>query len=159
LTRLIILGGAAAAFIAIVLYALPDQTTLSILSGLRRVGYYPEGEPALRYIREDPTLPQRATGTAIDPNALGAFLIMTIALTVPQFFGKQRLLPRWIVTVALGLMGLALLLTISRGGFAATAAAVLALGVLRYPRLLLILAVVLAVILVIPWTQSYVAHF
>ena len=159
LTRLIIIGGTAAAFIAIVLYALPNQTTLSILSGLRRVGYYPEGEPALRYIRDDPTLPQRATGTAIDPNALGAFLIMTIALTVPQFFGKQRLLPRWIVTGALGLMGLALLLTISRGGFAATAAAVLALGVLRYPRLLLILAVVLVVILVIPLTQNYVAHF
>jgi len=63
------------------------------------------------------------------------------------------------VTVALGLMGLALLLTISRGAFVATVAAVLALGLLRYPRLLLILAVVLAVILLIPWTQSYVTHF
>jgi len=159
LTRLILLGGAAAALIAIVLYALPDQTSLSILSSLRRVGYYPEGAPTLRYIRDDPTLPQRATGTAVDPNALGAFLIMTIALAVPQFFGKQRLVPRWLVTISLGLMGLALLLTISRGGFAATAVAVLALGVLRYPRLLLILALVLVVILIVPWTQSYVAHF
>lgn len=159
LTRLIMLDGAAAALIAIVLYALPDQTSLSILSSLRRVGYYPEGEPTLRYIRDDPTLPQRATGTAVDPNALGAYLIMTIALTVPQFFGQQRLLPRWLVTISLGLMGLALLLTISRGGFAATAVAVLTLGLLRYPRLLLILTLVLAVILVIPWTQSYVAHF
>jgi O-antigen ligase len=56
-------------------------------------------------------------------------------------------------------MGLALLLTISRGAFAATAVAVLVLGLLRYPRLLLILAIVLAVILLIPWTQSYVTHF
>jgi hypothetical protein len=159
LARLIILGGAVAALIAIVLYALPDETSQRILLSLQRVGYYPEGGPVLRYIRDDPTLPQRATGAMVDPNVLGAFLIMTIALTVPQFFGKQRLLPRWIVAGALGLMGLALLLTISRGAFAATAAAVLALGVLRYPRLLLILAVVLAVILLIPWTQSYVTHF
>ena len=159
LTRLIILGGAAAALVAIVLYALPDETSLSILSSLQRVGYYPQGGPVLRYILDDPSLPQRATGTAVDPNALGAFLIMTIALAVPQFFGAKRILPRWIVACALGVMGLALLLTISRGAFAATAAAVLALGVLRYPRLLLILVVVLAVILIVPWTQSYVAHF
>ncbi len=84
---------------------------------------------------------------------------MTIALAMPQFFSRQRLLPRWMVAVALGAMGLALLLTLSRGAFTATAVAVLALGVLRYPRLLLILAVVLAVILIIPWTQGYVSHF
>lgn len=159
LTRLIILGGTAAAIIAILLYALPDATSQSILLGLQRVGYYPEGGAVLRYINDDPSLPQRATGTAVDPNALGAFLITTIALAMPQFLSKQRLLPRWIVTVALGAMGLALLLTLSRGAFVATAAAVLALGVLRYPRLLLILAVVLAVILIIPWTQSYVSRF
>jgi O-antigen ligase len=159
LTRLIILAGAAAAILAIVLYALPDATSQSILLSLQRVGYYPEGGAVLRYINDDPSLPLRATGTAVDPNALGAFLIMTIALAMPQFLGKQRLLPRWIVTVALGAMGLALLLTLSRGAFAATAAAVLALGVLRYPRLLLILAVVLAVILMVPWTQSYVSRF
>jgi O-antigen ligase len=127
--------------------------------GLQRVGYYPEGGPVLRYINDDPSLPQRATGTAVDPNALGAFLIMTIALAMPQFLSRQRLLPRWIVTGALGVMGLALLLTLSRGAFVATAAAALALGVLRYPRLLLILAVVLGVILIIPWTQSYVSRF
>ncbi len=159
LMRLIILGGAAAALVAIALYALPDQTTLKILSSLQRVGYYPEGGVVLRYIREDPSLPQRATGTMVEPNVLGAFLIMTIALAMPQFFSGRRLLPRWLVTGALSLMGLALLLTISRGAFAATAVAVLALGVLRYPRLLLVLAIVLAVILLIPWTQSYVAHF
>jgi O-Antigen ligase len=159
LTRLIILGGAAAALVAIVLYALPDQTSLNILSSLQRVGYYPEGGAILRYIRDDPTLPQRATGTAVEPNVLGAFLIMTVALTVPQFFSPRRLLPRWLVAAALGVMGLAMLLTISRGAFAATAVAVLALGVLRYPRLLLVLVVVLAVILLIPWTQSYVTHF
>ena len=163
LTRLLILGGAAAALIAIVLYVLPDATTTKILLSLQRVGYYPEGGAVLRYIRDDPTLPQRATGTMVDQNVLGAFLIMTIALAVPQFFtpsrGEQRLLPRWLVAAALGLMGLALLLTISRGAFVATVAAVLALGMLRYPRLLLILAIVLAVILLIPWTQGYVARF
>jgi len=159
LTRLLILGGAAAAIIAIVLYALPDTTSQSFLLGLQRVGYYPEGGQVLRYINDDPSLPQRATGTAVDPNALGAFLIMAIALAVPQFFSRQRLLSRWIVAPALGLMGLALLLTLSRGAFAATAVAVLALGLLRYPRLLLVLAVVFAVILVVPWTQGYVARF
>ena len=39
LTRLIILGGAAAALAAIVLYALPDETSTSILLSLQRVGY------------------------------------------------------------------------------------------------------------------------
>jgi O-antigen ligase len=159
LTRLIILGGVAAALVGIILYALPEQTTLKILSSLQRVGYYPDGGVALRYIRDDPTLPQRATGTAVEPNVLGAFLIMTVALAVPQFFSPRRLLPRWLVTVALGVMGLAMLLTISRGAFVATAVTVLALGVLRYPRLLLTLVVVMAVILLIPWTQSYVTHF
>lgn len=159
LTRLIILGGAAAAFVGIALYVLPDETSTSILLSLQRVGYFPQGGAVLRYIREDPSLPQRATGTMVDPNVLGAFLIMTIALAIPQFFSAKRILPRWIVAGALGLMGLALLLTISRGAFVATAVAVLALGVLRYPRLLLILAVVFVVILFVPWTQSYVAHF
>lgn len=159
LTRLIILGGAAAAFVGIALYVLPDETTTSILLSLQRVGYYPQGGVVLRYIREDPSLPQRATGTMVDPNVLGAFLIMTIALAIPQFFSARRILPRWIVAGALGLMGLALLLTISRGAFVATAVAVLALGVLRYPRLLLILAVVFVVVLFVPWTQSYVTHF
>ena len=159
LTRLIILGGAAAALVAIALYALTDETSTSILLGLQRVGYYPQGGAVLRYIQDDPSLPQRATGTMVDPNVLGAFLIMTIALAIPQFFSAKRILPRWIVVGALGLMGLALLLTISRGAFVATAVAVLALGVLRYPRLLLILAVVFVVILFVPWTQSYVTHF
>jgi len=159
LTRLIILSGVAASLVAIVLYLLPDETATRMLLSLQRVGYYPEGGSVLRYIRDDPSLPQRATGTAVDPNVLGAFLIMTTALAVPQFFGSQRLLPRWIVALALAGMGLALVLTISRGAFAATAAALLILGALRYPRLLLVLVIVLACILLIPWTQSYVAHF
>src|SRR5512136_1263737 len=47
LVKFIILSGAAAALVAIVLYALPEATSQSLLLGLQRVGYYPEGGSVL----------------------------------------------------------------------------------------------------------------
>jgi hypothetical protein len=88
ITRFLIVGGALAALIAIVLYLLPNQTSIDLLSRLR-VFNYPEGPGVLRYIRDDPLLPQRATGTAIDPNALGGLLIMMLTLTAPQLFAPR----------------------------------------------------------------------
>jgi hypothetical protein len=66
---------------------------------------YPEGPGVLRYIRDDPSLPQRATGTAIDPNVLGGLLIMTLGLATPQVFSERPLLRRhWAVLIS-GTMG------------------------------------------------------
>ena len=157
-TRFIIIGGIVASAVAIVLYLLPDQTTMELLSRLRVFGY-PEGPGVLRYIRDDPNLPQRATGTSVDPNALGGLLIMMITLLAPQLFAPQPLLKRRWIVLGLGLVGLALLLSFSRGSFLGAGVALALLGVARYRKLLVIGVVALALILVLPQTQGYVTHF
>jgi O-antigen ligase len=120
---------------------------------------YPEGPGVLRFINDDPSLPQRATGTAIDPNALGGLLIMMLTLTVPQLFAAKPVIKRGWVMVGVGLMGLALLFSFSRGSFVGAGAALFLLGLVRYRKLLLILVLALALILILPQTQGYVTHF
>ena len=73
LMRWIVLGASAAALLGIVLYVLPDELTIRILSALGRFGY-PEGDGVLWYIRDDPSLMQRATSTSVHPNILGSLL-------------------------------------------------------------------------------------
>jgi hypothetical protein len=157
-TRMLIIGGALAAMLAIILYLLPDQTSTNLLSSLR-VFNYPEGPGVLRYIRDDPRLPQRATGTSIDPNALGGLMIMTLLLTVPQLFAAKPLFKRSWIIVALALMGLALLLSFSRGSFVGAGFALIVIGLLRYRKVLALGAVALMLILILPQTQGYVTHF
>lgn len=158
LMRWLILGATAAAFLGIVLYFLPDALTMRLLSALRYLGY-PSGVGVLRYIRDDPSLMQRATSTSVDPNVLGSLLNLALAMTVPQLFAQRPLLPRWLSVVCLGLMGVCLGLTISRGSMVAMILAVLAIGVLRYRKLLPWFGAVLLLILILPWTQAYLAHF
>ncbi|HZY43110.1 MAG TPA: O-antigen ligase family protein [Anaerolineae bacterium] len=158
IVRMIIIGGSIAAVLAIVLYLLPHATSIDILSRLKLFGY-PEGPGVLRFINDDPSLPQRATGTSIDPNALGGLLIMTLTLGAPQLFSQKPVLPRFLILLGLGCMGSALLLSFSRGSFLGTGVALFVLGVLRYRKLLLIMVVALTVILILPQTQAYVTHF
>jgi hypothetical protein len=158
ITRLLIIGGSLAALIAIILYLLPAQTSMDLLSRLR-VFNYPEGPGVLRYIRDDPTLPQRATGSSIDPNALGGLLIMMVTLAVPQLFTKRPVLPRPWIIVGLAMMALALLLSFSRGSLVGVVVAVGLLGVVRYRKLLPIMLAALVLVLILPQTQGYVTHF
>jgi O-antigen ligase len=51
------------------------------------------------------------------------------------------------------------MLTVSRGSWVGAAAAVGLMSVLRYRKLLPLIIVVLALVLVLPWTQQYVTHF
>ena len=157
-TRLLIWGGILAAAIAVFLYLLPDQTSMDLLSRLS-VFNYPSGPSVLRYILDDPTQPQRATGTSVDPNGLGGLLILTLTLAVPQLFAKRPLLRRGWLIIGLGLMALALLLSFSRGSFVGVGVALVALGLARYRKLLVIIVVALALVLILPQTQSYVTHF
>jgi O-antigen ligase len=158
LTRAIILGGFAVSVVGIVLYFLPDNTSIDLLSALGRFDY-PAGPGVLRYIREDPTLSQRATATSVDPNVLGGLLIMTGALAVPQLFARRPLFPRPLVVLLSGTMGLCLFLTFSRGSFVGLGAALAALALLRYRKLGLGMLVILALIWLLPLTQDYVTHF
>ena len=158
LMRWVILGATAAAVLGIILYFLPDLLTIQILSALGRLGY-PTGTGVLRYIRDDPSLMQRATSTSVDPNVLGSLLNLAIAMAIPQLFAKRPLLPRWMMVACIGVMGIGLGLTVSRGTMVAAALAVLFVSVLRYRKLLPWIAAAVILVLVLPWTQEYIAHF
>jgi polysaccharide biosynthesis protein PslJ len=158
LTRAIILAGFATAVLGIVLYLLPDGTSIDLLSALGRFDY-PVGPGVLRYIRENPELPQRATSTSVDPNVLGGLLTMIGALATPQLFARRPLFSRRLLILFLGTIALCLLLTFSRGSFVATGSALVALAILRYRKLGLLMLVVLAIIWFSPLTQPYVTHF
>jgi O-Antigen ligase len=101
------------------------------------------------------TLYERARGTFKDPNVLGAFLILP-ALFVLQSVVSDRLVTSFRSTIALAIMGLAVLLAFSRaawGGLAITAAFMLALMVLtsrsRAQRSRIIVMSVVAVVVVV----------
>lgn len=157
LTRAIILAGFVMSLVGIVLYILPDDVSINALSALGRFDY-PVGPGVLRYIRDDPSLPQRATATTVDPNVLGGLLIMIGGLTAPQLFAKRPLFTRRLVLLFGGAMGLCLLLTFSRGSFGGLAVALAALSVVRYRKLGLIILIALVVMWISPWTQEYVSH-
>lgn len=156
--RLVLLAGAAAAAIAVVFYVIPETWTIRVLDALGRFNY-PGGAGALRYIEDDSANPMRAIGTMVDPNVLGGFLILVAGLTAPQLISPAPLFRRRWVTVFFGLELLALYLTYSRGSLVGLAAGLLAIGVLRYRKLLLIGAIGAALLLLLPPAQAYVAHF
>jgi hypothetical protein len=153
----LVLAAGAAALLGIALYALPDELTNRLLSRLSVIGY-PAGM-VIRYIEDNPELAERAISTSVDPNVLGGLLAMATALIVPQVFIPRPLLPRWLVIVIVGGLGLCLLLTFSRGSMAAAAAGLTLIAVVRYPRLLLVMVAAGVLIILLPWTREYVLHF
>jgi O-antigen ligase len=158
LLRWLILATTAAAILGIVLYLLPEVLTIRLLSALARFGY-PSGTGVLRYVRDDPELMKRATSTSVDPNVLGSLLNITIVLTVPQIFAKRPVLPRMVVLVVLGVMGLCLGLTISRGAMLGCAIAITVISLLRYQKILPWLLLGLVLVVMLPWTQELILHF
>jgi O-Antigen ligase len=101
------------------------------------------------------TLYERARGTFKDPNVLGAFLILP-ALFALQSVVSDAIAKSFRSSIALGIMGLAILLAFSRaawGGLALTSAFMLALMVLtsqsRAQRSRIIIMSVVAVIIVV----------
>jgi len=162
ITRMLILCAFAAAAIGIVLYIIADQIspqlTIRLLSSLGRLKY-PTGAGVLRYIRDDPEEAMRATSTSVDPNVLGSLLYMTLAVATPQLFARSPLIRRRYIVPILGTMALCLGLTISRGALVGAGVALAMVATLRYRKLWLILLAALVLLLVLPQTQSYVAHF
>lgn len=146
------------ALVGVVLYALPDEWTMRALSALRPFGY-PSGPGVLRYIRDDPTLPQRATATSVDPNVLGSLLNLTIGMAVPLLFARRPLIRLRYLVPMLGTMVLCLGLTISRGSLVGVGAALAVVASLRYRRLWWLILAAIALLLLLPQTQDLVAHF
>ena len=108
--RVLILVGFAAAVIGIVLYFIPREWSIRLLSSLGRFGY-PTGAGVLRFINDDPELPMRAVSTSVDPNTLGGLFIMVGALMAPQLFVKKPLFRRRWMALMLGAIGICLFLT------------------------------------------------
>ena len=150
--------GTLEAIIGIVFYVLPRDWTVRILSKLAVFGY-PAGSGVLRFIYDDPERPMRAIATSVDPNILGALLIMIGALIGSQLFAHRPLIARkWLATM-LGIIGLCLFLTYSRGSMVGLAAALGLLGLVKYRRLLVVLAILGMLFWFLPQTQPYVSHF
>ncbi len=154
---LVMAAGAVAAAIAIVFYMIPEAMTVRVLDALARFNY-PGGYGALRYIEDNPENPMRAIGTMVDPNVLGGFMILVAGLTAPQVVSPRPLWPRRWLALALMLDLLALYLTYSRGSLVGLAAGLLAIGVLRYRRLLLLALVGAGLLMLLPQAQDYVTH-
>jgi O-antigen ligase len=99
----------------------------------------------------------RATGTSVDPNMLGALLIVAGAILVPQLLAARPLLPR---TVAAGLLApivLCLLLTESRSSWLGLAGAV-GFVALKHRRLWPLMALAAPLALSLPPAQRFVGH-
>jgi hypothetical protein len=160
--RVLLLCAFGAAALGVVLYAvaayISDDLVIRALSALGRLGY-PAGPGVLRYIRDDPELPMRATSTSVDPNVLGSLLNLTLGIGVPQLFAPRPLIRRRYLVVMLGVMALCLGLTISRGSLGGIGVALAILASLRYRRLWPMLLVAFVLVLALPQTQGYVAHF
>lgn len=158
MVRVIILAGFGAAFIGVVLYYLPETTTIRILSALGRFKY-PTGADVIQYVEDDPSRPLRAISTSVNPNLLGSTLILIAAVTAGQLFAARPAVPRWMLWGMLPIIGLCLYLTYSRGSLVGLAAGLAVISILRYRRLLVVMAAVGIVFLLLPATQSYIAHF
>lgn len=156
-TALIIAGFIASA-IGIVLYLLPHDVSIFLLSALR-VFKYPTGDRVLRFINDDPANPMRATSTSVDPNVLGGLLILVTALTVPQLFAEKPLLPRKLIGVSVATMLVCMVLTFSRGALLGLGLALLVIATVRYRPIIAIVIIAVTVVLFLPITQDYVGYF
>ena len=97
--RALIIGGALAAAIGIVLRQINPQTALRILVAFGRVGY-PTGGRVLRYIEDDPARAERAIGLSVDPNSFAGLLALLCALTASQLWARRPVLPRWAIALS-----------------------------------------------------------
>lgn len=156
--RVVMLVGTAAALIAITLWVLPDNIAESILRRLSVIGYPDSG--IIRYVEENPDLPERAIGTTADPNALGGLLVMMAALIAPQAVSRTPILlgKRWPSVLMVGVLTIALVITFSRGSLLAFAAALAFIATVRSRKLLLILLAAAGLFFILPWTQFYVTR-
>lgn len=132
--RFLMLGGALSAAAGLVLYLLPDATSLQILTALGRIGYPTTGR-VLRYVEDDPNGLARAIGLAVDPNSYGGMLALVGALTATQVVAEKPVLPRWLLAGMAALMLLVLFLTYSRAALGGIIVATMYVAALRYRRL------------------------
>jgi O-antigen ligase len=158
LVQVIMLAGFGAALIGIILYVIPSEWSIRLLSALGRIGY-PSGAGVLRYVEDNPDLAMRAISTSTDPNVLGGLLILIATLTTAQLFARRPLFPRVFVAAMVLVDVLCLYLTYSRGSMAGLAAGIGILALVRYRKLIPMMIGAGLVLLLLPQAQDYVQHF
>ncbi len=157
LVGIVLLAGAAASAVGIVLWLLPDDTANTILNYLTVIGY--PGGWVIRYIEENPELAERAISTSVDPNVLGGLLLMIGAMAGPQLVSKKPVFPRWLITAVTLLLFLGVVLTFSRGAMVGLIAGLGFVAVMRYRRLVPYMVVGGLLFLLLPVAQDYILRF
>jgi polysaccharide biosynthesis protein PslJ len=132
--RALVLLGAAAALLGLLLWALPDSLSLQLLTALSRIGY-PDSGRVLRYVEDDVNGLERVIGLAVDPNSFGGALALLATFAAAQYVAEQPILPRRWMAVVTVIIGVALLLTFSRAALFGLIIAAVYLAVVRYHRL------------------------
>ncbi|MBK8134551.1 MAG: O-antigen ligase family protein [Chloroflexi bacterium] len=146
------------AVVAIVFYRLPDPTTERLLRALKRIGY--PGSNIIRYIEQNPDLPERAIGTWVDPNTLGGALAIAATMIAPQVFARRPVLRfRGLTFAVLGSVTLALYLTYSRTSMLALGVGLAVIAFLRYRRFIPLMIMLTGMILLLPQAQDYLERF
>ena len=137
---------------------IPKTWAVALLNPLARLSY-PAGLGALRYINDDPNRPMRAIGTSVDPNILGALLVIVMAVAGVQLVAKRPVLRRWLAGGVCGVDGglpvsdLLAQFDGGRGGCSGVG------RLLRYRRLLVVLLIAGLLLLLLPQTQAYCLTF
>lgn len=151
-------AGFGAALLGILLYFLPSEWSVRLLSALGRVGY-PTGSGVLRYVEDNPDLAQRAVSTSTDPNVLGGLLILITTLTAAQLFARKPVLPKSALVMMVVVDMLCLYLTYSRGSMAGLAVGLGLLALIKYRKLIPLMLAAGVLLLLLPQAQDYVQHF
>jgi O-antigen ligase len=155
LTAWLLLLCALQALVGLALYFVPRTLSYRALVALGPLGYPTDGS-VLRYRPDTEIL--RATGTAVDPNMLGALLMVGAAIAVPILLAPRPALPRRPLLLVLALLLPCLLLTESRGSWLGLAGALGAVAVLRHRRLLLAGVLLGPLLLLIPAGARFTTH-
>lgn len=145
----------AEASIALALHVVPRDLAYRALAALAPLGY-PTGDGVLRYRPDTDIL--RAIGTSIDPNMLGAMLMVAGSLGVAVLLAPRPPWPRWVTVAALAPILAGLLLTESRGSWLSLAVAIAVIATLRHRRLWLVVALGAIAIPFVPAAQRFTAH-
>ena len=155
LIRSVVVIGACEALVALVLFVSPRELALRALVRLGPLGY-PTDSTVLRYLPDTDRL--RAIGTAIDPNVLGALLMIVGIIALTQLLASEPVLPRrWLVIAAVVVLP-ALLVTFSRSSWLGLAAGVGLTALVRYRRLLPLMGAAAVAFALWPTTQRYALH-
>jgi hypothetical protein len=131
--RAVILTGGVEAIIGVILWRLPAATTTNILLRLSPIGY--PTDRVVRYVEDNPALPERAVGTQVDPNSFGGLLVVLTILTGVALLARRPILPRWLLGGLFLFDAAALVLTDSRAALVGVVAGAALVATLRYRRL------------------------